>query len=243
VLARMSVGEHSQLQVERGDTIIMSSHPIPGNEEMVHRTINRLFQRGANVLYDPIAQVHVSGHASQEEQKLMLNLVKPEYFIPVHGELRHLRAHEHLAQQVGVLPQNIFVVENGQSIEFNDGEARMGERIPGSYVYIDGSGIGDIGPAVLRDREILARDGFVVVAIHRDLDRGLVLDKPDIITRGFVYVQEAQELLDSAADVVMKVCENTALSDKALKDKVQETLSNHFYKETKRRPMIIPVLA
>lgn len=243
VLARMSLGTHSQLQVERGDTIIMSSHPIPGNEEMVHRTINRLFQRGANVLYDPIAQVHVSGHASQEEQKLMLNLVKPDYFMPVHGELRHLRAHEHLAQQVGVLPQNIFVLENGYPLEFDDGEARIGERVPGGYVYIDGSGVGDIGPAVLRDREILARDGFVVVAIHRDSDRGLVLDRPDIVTRGFVYVQEAQELIDGAADVVMKVCEDPSLNDKAIKDKVQETLGNYLYKETKRRPMIIPVLA
>lgn len=243
VLARMSLGTHSQLQVERGDTIIMSSHPIPGNEEMVHRTINRLFQRGANVLYDPIAQVHVSGHASQEEQKLMLNLVKPDYFMPVHGELRHLRAHEHLAQQVGVLPQNIFVLENGYSLEFDDGEARIGERVPGGYVYIDGSGVGDVGPAVLRDREILSRDGFVVVAMHRDPDRGLVLDRPDIVTRGFVYTQEAQELINGAADMVLKVCENTSLEDKALKDKVQETLSNYLYKETKRRPMIIPVLA
>ncbi len=243
VLARMSLGTHSQLQVERGDTIIMSSHPIPGNEEMVHRTINRLFQRGANVLYDPIAQVHVSGHASQEEQKLMLNLVKPDYFMPVHGELRHLRAHEHLAQQVGVLPQNIFVLENGYPLEFDDGEARVGERVPGSYVYIDGSGVGDIGPAVLRDRETLARDGFVVVAIHRDPDRGLVLDRPDIVTRGFVYVQEAQELIDGAAEVVLKVCEDASLNDKAIKDKVQESLSNYLYKETKRRPMIIPVLA
>jgi ribonuclease J len=243
VLARMSLGTHSQLQVERGDTIIMSSHPIPGNEEMVHRTINRLFQRGANVLYDPIAQVHVSGHASQEEQKLMLNLVKPDYFMPVHGELRHLRAHEHLAQQVGVLPQNIFVLENGYSLEFDDGEARIGERVPGGYVYIDGSGVGDIGPAVLRDRETLGRDGFVVVAMHRDPDRGLVLDRPDIVTRGFVYVQEAQELIDGAADVVLKVCEDASLNDKAIKDKVQETLGNYLYKETKRRPMIIPVLA
>lgn len=243
VLARMSVGEHSQLQVERGDTIIMSSHPIPGNEEMVHRTINRLFQRGANVLYDPIAQVHVSGHASQEEQKLMLNLVKPDYFMPVHGELRHLRAHEHLAQQVGVLPQNIFVLENGYSLEFSEGEARVGERVPGGYVYIDGSGVGDVGPAVLRDREILSRDGFVVVAMHRDPDRGLVLDRPDIVTRGFVYTQEAQDLINGAADVVLKVCENTTLEDKALKDKVQESLGSYLYKETKRRPMIIPVLA
>src|SRR5512135_251701 len=243
VLARASIGQHSQIQIDRGDTVIMSSHPIPGNEELVNRTINRLFQRGANVLYDPIAQVHVSGHASQEEQKLMLNLVRPDYFIPVHGELRHLRAHEGLARQVGIAPQNIFVIENGYSIEFSEGEARIGERVPGGYVYIDGSGVGDVGPAVLRDREILSRDGFVVVAMHRDPDRGLVLDRPDIVTRGFVYTQEAQDLINGAADVVLKVCENTTLEDKALKDKVQESLGSYLYKETKRRPMIIPVLA
>ena len=242
VLARASVGAHPQIQVERGDTIIMSSHPIPGNEEMVHRTINRLFQRGANVLYDPIAQVHVSGHASQEEQKLMLNLVRPEYFIPVHGELRHLRAHERLAHQIGILPQNVFVVENGYPVEFHEGEARIGERLPGGHVYIDGSGVGEIGPAVLRDREILGRDGFVVVTLRRDPERGLIIDQPEITTRGFVYVQEAEELLTGAGEVVARVCGDSALSDRAVHDKVQEALANYFYRETKRRPMIIPVL-
>ena len=242
VLARASVGAHPQIQVERGDTIIMSSHPIPGNEEMVHRTINRLFQRGANVLYDPIAQVHVSGHASQEEQKLMLNLVRPEYFIPVHGELRHLRAHERLAHQIGILPQNVFVVENGYPVEFHEGEARIGERLPGGHVYIDGSGVGEIGPAVLRDREILGRDGFVVVTLRRDPERGLIIDQPEITTRGFVYVQEAEELLNGANEVVTRVCADNSLSDRAVHDKVQEALANYFYRETKRRPMIIPVL-
>ena len=221
----------------------MSSHPIPGNEEMVHRTINRLFQRGANVLYDPIAQVHVSGHASQEEQKLMLNLVRPEYFIPIHGELRHLRAHERLAHQVGVPPQNVFVIENGQTIEFSDGEGRVGERVPGSYVFIDGSGVGDIGPAVLRDREILGRDGFVVVTIRRNPDRGAVLDRPEIITRGFIYRKEAEELISDAEEIALRACQDGSLGDKALKDKVQEALGNYFYRETKRRPMIIPVLS
>jgi ribonuclease J len=242
VLARASVGAHPQIQIERGDTIIMSSHPIPGNEEMVHRTINRLFQRGANVLYDPIAQVHVSGHASQEEQKLMLNLVRPEYSIPVHGELRHLRAHERLAHQIGILPQNVFVVEDGYPVEFHEGEARIGERLPGGHVYIDGSGVGEIGPAVLRDREILGRDGFVVVTLRRDPERGLIIDKPEITTRGFVYVQEAEELLNGAGDVVTRVCEDSSLSDRAVHDKVQEALASYFYRETKRRPMIIPVL-
>ena len=243
VLARVSIGVHSQIQVERGDTIIMSSHPIPGNEEMVNRTINRLFQRGANVLYDPIAQVHVSGHASQEEQKLMLNLVRPDYFVPIHGELRHLRAHERLAQLVGVPPQNIYVVENGQTVEFHEGEGRVGERVPGSYVYIDGSGIGDIGPTVLRDREILGRDGFLVVTLHRDPDRGSLIDRPEIITRGFIYVQEAEDLIEGAQDVAERIAQDTSLNDKALKEKLQDSLAAYLYRETKRRPMIIPVLS
>jgi ribonuclease J len=243
VLARASIGTHPQIDIQRGDTIIMSSHPIPGNEELVHRTINRLFQRGANVLYDPIAQVHVSGHASQEEQKLMLNLVRPEYFIPIHGELRHLRAHEHLAHQVGILPQNVLVVENGYPLEFSEGEARIGERVPGSYVYIDGSGIGDIGPSVLREREILGRDGFVVVTVRRDRDRGTIDERPEITTRGFIYVKESEDLISGAEETILKVCQDNSLSDKALKDKIQEALSNYVYRETKRRPMIIPIVA
>ena len=243
VLARVSIGQHSQIQIDRGDTIIMSSHPIPGNEEMVNRTINRLFQRGANVLYDPIAQVHVSGHASQEEQKLMLNLVRPDYFIPVHGELRHLRAHEQLANQVGIAPQNVFVLENGQSIEFDEGEARIGERVPGGYVYIDGSGVGDVGPAVLRDREILGRDGFVVAVVHRDSDTGQLIDQPEIISKGFIYVKDAEHIITGAADAVTRLAQDTTLNDKALYDKIKETLSEYLYHETKRRPMIIPVLS
>jgi ribonuclease J len=243
VLARVAIGQHSQIQIERGDTVIMSAHPIPGNEEMVNRTINRLFQRGANVLYDPIAQVHVSGHASQEEQKLMLNLVKPEYFIPVHGELRHLRAHEALARQVGLLPQNIFVVENGYPIEFQEGEARIGQRVPGGYVYIDGSGVGDVGPTVLRDREVLGRDGFVVAVVHRDPDTGELIDQPDIITKGFIHPNEGLDIINGAVDIVSRIVEDTSLSEKALRDHILDKLGEYLYHETKRRPMIIPVLS
>ncbi len=243
VLARVSIGQHSQIQIERGDTVIMSSHPIPGNEEMVNRTINRLFQRGANVLYDPIAQVHVSGHASQEEQKLMLNLVKPEYFIPVHGELRHLRAHETLARQLGIAPNNIFVVENGYPVEFSEGEARVGERVPGGYVYIDGSGVGDVGPAVLRDREVLGRDGFVVAVVHRDPDTGQLIDQPEIITKGFIHTNEATDIINGAADMITRIAQDNSLSDKTLRDRIDDKLSEYLYHETKRRPMIIPVLS
>ncbi len=243
VLARVSVGQHSQIQVERGDTVIMSSHPIPGNEEMVNRTINRLFQRGANVLYDPIAQVHVSGHASQEEQKLMLNLVKPEYFIPVHGELRHLRAHENLARQVGLAANNIFVVENGYAVEFSEGEARIGDRVPGGYVYIDGSGVGDVGPSVLRDREILGRDGFVMAVIHRDPDSGQLVDQPELITKGFIHTDEGKDILNGATDIILRIAQDNSLSDKALRDRLDDKLGEYLYHETKRRPMIIPVLS
>jgi ribonuclease J len=182
VLARMSTGQHRQVSVQKGDTVILSAHAIPGNEEMIHRTINRLFKRGAEVLYDPIAQVHVSGHASQEEHKLMLNLVRPQYFIPIHGELRQLKAHARLAQQLGIPPQNTFIVENGYVIEFDDGEARVGDRVPGGYVYVDGSTVGDISPEVLRDREVLSRDGFVVAIVQKDGETGQVQGRPEIIT-------------------------------------------------------------
>jgi ribonuclease J len=243
VLARVAIGQHSQIQIERGDTVIMSAHPIPGNEEMVNRTINRLFQRGANVLYDPIAQVHVSGHASQEEQKLMLNLVKPEYFIPVHGELRHLRAHEALARQLGIPAQNIFVIENGYSVEFDGGEGRIGERVPGGYIYIDGSGVGDVGPAVLRDREVLGRDGFVIAVVHRDPDRGVVIDQPELISKGFIHPEDGEDILSGAAEMVLHLSSDTTLSDKALRDSIKDRLAEYLYRETKRRPMIIPVLS
>ena len=243
VLARVAIGQHSQIQIERGDTVIMSAHPIPGNEEMVNRTINRLFQRGANVLYDPIAQVHVSGHASQEEQKLMLNLVKPEYFIPVHGELRHLRAHEALARQIGIPAQNIFVIENGYSVEFDGGEGRIGDRVPGGYIYIDGSGVGDVGPTVLRDREVLGRDGFVIAVLHRDPDNGTIIDQPELISKGFIHPEDGEDILSGAAEMVLRLSSDTALSDKALRDSIKDKLAEYLYRETKRRPMIIPVLS
>ncbi len=243
VLARVAAGRHNQIKLQRGDTVIMSSHPVPGNEEMVHRTINKLFQRGANVLYDPIESVHVSGHASQEEQKLMLNLVKPQYFIPVHGELRHLNAHARLARQVGVEPQNIYVIENGTPVEFDEGEARVGERAPGGYVYVDGSGVGDIGPSVLRERELLGRDGFVMAIVHRDPDSGKLLDTPEIVTRGFIYAKAAEDVLDGATQTIVKLVEgNGRSSQEAMRDKIEKSLRDYLYNETKRRPMIMAVV-
>ncbi len=245
VLARMSTGQHRQVGVQKGDTVILSAHAIPGNEEMIHRTINRLFKRGAEVLYDPIAPVHVSGHASQEEHKLMLNLVRPQYFIPIHGELRQLKAHARLAQQLGMPQQNTFIVENGYVIEFDDGEGRVGERVPGGYVYVDGSKVGDISPEVLRDREVLSRDGFVVAIVQRDSDTGKAQGRPEIITRGFVVEHEAEDLIVGAEDAVLKAVASGApnsANGKGLRDKVKDALTEYLYHETKRRPMVIPVV-
>jgi ribonuclease J len=242
VLARMSTGQHRQVAVLKGDTVILSAHAIPGNEEMIHRTINRLFQRGADVLYDPIAPVHVSGHASQEEHKLMLNLVRPQYFIPIHGELRQLKAHARLAQQLGIPPQNTFIVENGYVIEFDDGEGRIGERVPGGYVYVDGSTVGDISPEVLRDREVLSRDGFVVAIVQKDSETGQVQGRPEIITRGFVVEHEAEDLIIGAEEAVLKTVTSNGVSGQGLREKVKNALAEYLYHETRRRPMVIPVV-
>jgi ribonuclease J len=243
VLARMSTGQYGPLRINPGDTVIVSSHPIPGNEEMIHRTINRLFQRGAKVLYDPIAQVHVSGHASQEEQKLMLSVVRPRYFIPIHGELRHLWAHARLAQQLDIPAQNIFVVENGTVIEFSDGAAQLGERLPGGYVYVDGSSVGDVvGPQVLRDRELLSRDGFVIAIVQRS-ETGEFADPPEIITRGFVLEHEAEELLAGAQVTVLESLKSTGgLPAEAVREKMAHALKEYLRRETRRRSMVIPVV-
>jgi ribonuclease J len=245
VLSRMSVGQHRQLDVERGDTIIVSAHAIPGNEEMVYRTINRLFQRGADVIYDPIAPVHVSGHARQEEMRLLLNLVKPKFFLPVHGELRHLKEHAKLAIQSGVSPQNVFVVENGVVIEADKHGLRVGERVPGGYVFVDGSGVGEIGRAVIRDRETLAHDGFLMVSVNVDRDTGEVIGDPEIISRGFVYLRDADDLMQQVKATVFSVLENQNGRGRAngkRREYLQENISKVLYNETKRRPMVFTVI-
>jgi ribonuclease J len=172
ILGRLSTGTNRHFDVKSGDTIVLSSHPIPGNEESIYRTINRLFRRGANVIYEPIAPVHVSGHASQEEMKLLLHLVKPKFFIPIHGELRHLKQHATIAQDVGVSPENIAVIENGQVVEFENGDLSIGDRVPGGYVFVDGSRVGEVGPSVVREREALAKDGIVVISLVLEKSSG-----------------------------------------------------------------------
>ncbi|MEE8162591.1 MAG: ribonuclease J [Anaerolineae bacterium] len=241
-LARMSIGRHRQIKVVRGDTIIISAHAIPGNEEMINRTINRLFQQGANVMYEQIAPVHVSGHASQDEQRLLIHLIKPRYFVPIHGELRHLTQHARIAQEMGVPAANTMVVENGYILEFDRESGRIGERVPGGYVFVDGSGVGDIGPVVMRDREILASAGFVVAVIKLDEKTGQPAGRPEIISRGFVYVRDSAELMERAQDKILEVIEKSDGGRAAVGDRVRDELGKLFYEETKRRPMIMPVI-
>jgi len=237
ILGRLSTGTNRQFDLIPGDTVVLSSHPIPGNEEMVHRTINRLLHRGATVISDAIAPVHVSGHASQEEMKLLLQLVRPQYFVPIHGELRHLNQHAALARQIGIDPERIAVVENGTVIEFLNGKMKIGERLPGGYVFVDGSGVGDVGPAVLRERESLAQDGIVVIQLRLNRETGALLREAALISRGFVYEPEAEALIAAARDRIRQVVE--ASDGNHLEAEVEREMSKLFYAETKRRPMVI----
>jgi ribonuclease J len=235
ILGRLSAGTNRLFDLIAGDTVVLSSHPIPGNEETVHRTINRLFRRGANVIYDAIAPVHVSGHASQEEMKLLINLVKPKYFIPIHGELRHLKQHALLARDVGIPYENIACVENGTVIEFRKGKMHLGGRVPGGYVFVDGSGVGDIGPSVVREREMLARDGFVLINLNMDQKTYRLNEEPEIITRGFVYTRDARDLIDNMQKLIKQTAQD---ANGNLQDDLQQALKSYIYNETKRRPMI-----
>ena len=236
VLGRLAWGRHRQLEVMEGDTIIMSAHPIPGNEELVHRTMNKLIQRGANVIYDPIAEVHVSGHARRDELKLLINILRPKYFIPVHGELRHLTQHSLLAQGLGIPEDHIAVVENGTEIFLAADELIVGERVPGGYVFVDGKGVGDVGPIVMHDREILARDGFLNVMVLIDAETGDLCEPPEIISRGFVFLRDAADIIEMAQDVVAEVVANN--NSRNLTNAIQDALSKALYNATKRRPMI-----
>jgi len=237
VLARLSTGSNRQFDIDPGDTVVLSSHPIPGNEEMVHRTINRLFQHGANVIYDPIAPVHVSGHASQEEMKLMLQLVRPKYFVPVHGELRHLKQHAKMARELGIPEENIAVIENGTPVEFDDDKMIIGDRVPGGYVFVDGSGVGDVGPMVMREREALARDGFVSVYVKLNGHQGELTGEPEIVSKGFVFIHEAEDLFERAKSRIASSVKDGEGGNVA--GRVEKDLGRFFYAETGRRPTVV----
>lgn len=240
IMGRLSTGANRLFDILPGDTIVLSSHPIPGNEEMVYRTINRLFRRGANVIYEDIAPVHVSGHASQEEMKLLLHLVRPKFFIPIHGELRHLKQHAVIAHQIGIPEENIAVVENGNAIEFRGGEMFIGERVPGRYVFVDGASVGEIGPSVVREREALARDGFVLVNLALDKNNCTLREEPEIITRGFIYTREEENLL---ADTRKLIREEVSCGNGNLQKDLEKTIKSFLYSKTKRRPMVFVTLS
>lgn len=244
VLSRLANGRHQSIEIQSGDTVILSAHPIPGNEESVMRTINKLIQKGANVIYDPIEEVHVSGHGSQEEMKLMLNMVKPKFFVPVHGELRHLQHHAKIAQELGIPAENCAVVENGTPIDFTPNSMTIGERYPGGYVFVDGHGVGDIGPAVMRDREILASEGFVVVIAAVNSKGDLVSD-PRIISRGFVFLRESENLFSNMKETIRRTLKKsngqTTVSNGSggrRENILEDVLEKMIYQETKRRPMV-----
>ncbi len=237
-LGRLAVNQHPSLSIRPDDTVVVSAHAIPGNEEMVHRTINYLFQRGANVLYDAIAPVHVSGHASREEQKLLLNLVRPRFLIPVHGELRHLKLQSQLAQELGMPGDHIAALENGHVLSFDQTSMTIGKRVPGTYVFVAGSVVGDIRPSVLRDRETLSRDGFVVAVVTLDA-RGRLVGKSDLISRGFVNLQDTPWLVSEVQDTIADVVKGKNLAnDEEARQLLVSGLSKFLYGRTHRRPMV-----
>jgi ribonuclease J len=243
VLGRIATGKHPQITAQKGDTFVLSAHPIPGNEEYVHRIINRLYQKGATVVTTAHSKVHVSGHACQEEQKLLMSLVKPKYFVPIHGELRMLHAHRRLALDVGIPAENIFIGENGTPIEFADGEAKQLDRVPGSYIYVDGNTVGEIGQAVLNDRASLARDGFVIVLVRRNEEGGLA-GKPELISRGFTYATDTKDLLDRIAQTAAEGLSgiNGGSAASTIRDKAVELVQRAISSQTRRKPMVMAVV-
>lgn len=240
IIGRLSTATNRQFDVLPDDTIVLSSHPIPGNEENVSRTINRLLRRGANVIHDGIMPIHVSGHASQEEQKLLLNMVKPQYFLPIHGELRQLKRHAQLAEQVGIPRENIVVVENGQVVTLQDGKIGLGERVPGGYVFVEGESIGDADPEVMKEREMLARSGIFLINLSVDKYTGRILEDPEIITRGFVSDDDAQTLIPAVRQRVTDIVHGGGLD---VENVITQAVRSFLFNETKRRPMVFVTLS
>lgn len=245
-LTRMAAAEHKKLEIIPGDLVIISATPIPGNEKLVYKVINQLFQRGAHVIYESLADVHVSGHACQEELKLIHTLVKPKFFIPVHGEFRHLKQHALLAESLGMPRENIFLVDIGTVLELTHNSCKVAGTVTAGRVLVDGLGVGDVGNIVLRDRKHLSQDGLIVVVVTISRETGGVIAGPDIISRGFVYVRESEELIEQARQVVKETldrCEQQNITDWAtLKTNIKNELRDFLYEKTKRNPMILPII-
>ena len=246
-LYRMAFSEHKQIHVDAGDRVIISASAIPGNENMISRVIDELFHKGAEVIYDRHTDLHVSGHASQEEHKMMLALIKPKFFIPVHGEYRMLVKHAEIARLMGVQPKNIVIAENGCVIELTKKAIKCEETVPAGAVMLDGSGIGEVGSVVMRDRHRLAEDGMIVVVLPYSSHDHTILSEPEIVTRGFIYVKEAEALMDELKRVAMESvysCESQHITDwAAIKSRVKSNISGYLYKTTRRSPMILPVIS
>ncbi len=245
-LTRISNSEHRRIQIQKDDLVILSATPIPGNEKTVSKVINNLVQRGTKVIYESLADVHVSGHACEEELKLVQTLVKPKYFMPVHGEYRHLKKHAEIAKSLGMKDEDIFIMENGESLEFTKDSVRRGQKVPSGNILVDGLGIGDVGNIVLRDRKHLSEDGLIVVVVTMDKKSGKMIAGPDIISRGFVYVRESENLIEEIRDVVKGIledCEKRNIKDwSSLKSNVRDGLRNYLYGKIKRNPMILPII-
>lgn len=245
-LTRMAMSDHKFVEIVPGDTVIISATPIPGNEKLVARTVDHLFKQGAEVIYEAFTGIHVSGHPSQEELKLMLNLTKPKFFVPVHGEYRHLKKHAQLAKEVGIPPENTFVGENGQIMEFTRKSGRFAGRVTSGIVLVDGLGVGDVGNIVLRDRKQLSQDGILIVVVTIEKESGSVVAGPDIVSRGFVYVRESEKLMDEAKDkvrIALDKCEERGITEWAsIKSNVRDALGKYLYDRTRRRPMILPII-
>ena len=245
-LTRMAAGDHRKVKITPNDLVIISANPIPGNEKSVSKVIDDLMQIGAEVVYSALADVHVSGHACQEEQKLIFALSKPKFFIPVHGEYRQLRAHSETAQMMGIPAKNIVMMENGRVVELDENEMKLGGMVPNGRVLVDGLGVGDVGNIVLRDRQHLSQDGLIVIVLTMDSSTGEVVAGPDVISRGFVYVRESENLMDDVKNVVrheIRKCEEKGIRDWAtIKSTVRENLRDYIFTKTKRNPMIIPII-
>jgi ribonuclease J len=239
-------GEHKAVTVTRGDSVVLSASPIPGNESAVHRVINAFYKQGADVFHGESGGVHVSGHAAAGELEEMLRLTKPRNFVPVHGELRQLIAHSKIARSVGIDKDRITIAEDGDVIELDDGRVRKGEKVRAGTVFVDGLGVGDIGPVVLRDRKLLAEDGFIVCVVTIDSQNGELLAGPELISRGFIYEDTSREFLEEAADRIedaLLALEKERVTDwSTIKKTCRRTLGEFIWKETHRRPMIMPIV-